>query len=354
VTFRRRVFFDRTTFTGYVSFLHATFESDVFFTGARFLGRSQFTAAKFRRQVSFAETIFSEEATFGRAKFSGPAYFLKTQFPKGITFRLGILENIVVIDEASVGVDSHSAGGGRKPPVLDLSEVRIRGDGGFHVVNVNNAVQPLRLKVLNSVLAGCRFEDVNWLRRGGRLVLHEETELSEPTPPEQPPRHELVKISYDRLTDLFDDTRSYELAEECFIGAMEMARQNPRTPRWHRWSLWAYWAFSAYGTGYGRALLWLLLTVVLFAGLFALPAAGLAPSDTLPGPIRPPRQRLDIAELATAGFIHSAQVSTFARERTYRPSRRLGIVLTTVQPVPVAVFTALFLLAVRRRFHRGH
>jgi hypothetical protein len=348
LTFRRKVFFDRSEFIGYVSFLHTIFENDVFFNEVKFRGTTQFTAAKFRRQVSFADAIFSNEARFARVKFSGRSYFLRTRFDGGVTFRLGIAENVVVIDECSVGVAASDASSDNSAPILDLSEVRIHDAGGFHLVNVNNAVQPLRLRVLNSLLDGCRFEDVNWFRIGGRLTLHEETELAAAAG-----RHELVKISYDRLTALFDDTRSYDLAEECFIGAMEVARRNPRTGWWHRAWLNGYRAISRYGTRYDRALMWLILTIVAFAIVYASPVVELRPTDT--GPTQGTVQAVSRTwDRLASGLLHSLQSALLARQPTYRPTYRLGLFLTAVEPVPVAVFSALFLLAIRRRFHRGH
>lgn len=348
--FRRRVRFDFARFNGDTSFFNTVFQNGASFMHSTFAGKSDFMGAKFRDDVSFEEATFFEQADFTLVKFSGPAYFVKSEFRRGASFRLAILEDVVVIDESNVGAKSpEDHGGSTELAILDMSEVRIRGTGGFHLVNVNNAVRPLCLKTLNSVLDGCRFEDVNWLQNRSRLVLYEETELAQGTG-----RHELVKISYDRLTALFDDTRSYDLAEECFIGAMEMTRRNPHTSWWHRGWLSAYRCVSSYGTSYGRALGFLLATVILFAVFYATPIAGLVTSDRPQGPVSGSLPVTTPWDRAVSGVLHSMQVSLFTRERSYQPTRSAGIVLTTIQPVPVAVFTALFLLALRRRFHRGH
>jgi hypothetical protein len=339
-TFPRPVYFDDARFLGVASFIGTTFESDAFFRRAAFRGRAHFVGSKFRAQVSFEECVFDDCLWLSQSKLSGPVYLFRARVAREASFRMAILENIVLIDETAIGTE----GGAEKG--LDVSEARIRSGGGFHLVQVNQAVNPLRLRAANCLLTGSRFEAVNWDRTHGRLTLADELAARE----DGSPSYELVKIAYDRLTALFDATRSYDLAEESFVGAMEMARNNPHTSLFHRATLTAYRFASLYGTSYSRPL-WLLLVLWLFF-TFAYAATGLVPTSERQ-PQRPPVES-SFWDRFVAGGLHSAQVSLLTRDREYATTRRLGTVLTTLQPVPMAVTTAFLLLAIRRRFHRGH
>jgi hypothetical protein len=236
-----------------------------------------------------------------------------------------------------------------KDAALDLSECRIVGSGGFHVVNVNNTdgTAPLTVRLENTVLNGCRFEGVNWDRSKGRLTLFDEMTAAGTR------RKQLVKVAYDRLTALFDESRSYELAEECFVGSMEMLRQDSATSKWHKTWLWLYKRASAYGTSYLYPLLWL-FAIWLTSALLFFWVGGLAARNPQPVPALTTSQSEPWREQLIAATVHAAQVALFSAETTYIPQRRVAAILTTLEPIPVAALTALFLLALHRRFHRGH
>ncbi len=345
--FPRPVHFGGSRFVGYSSFLYTEFASEAYFDRAIFDHGLLFTRARFRGEVTFEEATFNSIAIFGEAKFTGPAYFIRTKFATIASFPSTVVENVILIQDSNCGPIPDNVS---ELPTLDISSARTRGSGAFHVIHVNHDSTPLHLRALNAVLDRCRFEDVNWHRKDGRLVLRDEADMaylrvSNP---------ELVKIAYDRLTAVFDSTRSYDLAEECFVGAMEMTRRSPNTSRWHRSWLSAYRRVSNYGTSYLRPLLFLVGTFVLFSLLYAMPLSGLTITNPVAGPIESGLAIQSSLDRGLAAIVHSAQVSLFARQRDYQPGLPIGVILTTVQPLLVAVHTAIFLLALRRRFHRGH
>ena len=202
---------------------------------------------------------------------------------------------------------------------------------------------------MNCTLHGCRFEDVNWDRSHGRLTLEDELGLNTA----KSRGHELVRIAYDRLTARFDESRSYMLAEESFVGAMEVTRVNPRTSWWDRVWLTCYRATSAYGSNSRRALAWVLVMWLSFGVLYSLPFAGLDSVSVIAG-TEAAESSATCGERLMSGLFHSAQVSMLTRDPVFAVTEPGGIVLSTIQPIAIAIPTALFLLALRRRFHRGH
>ena len=176
VVFPRPVYFDNSRFLGTVSLIGTTFESDAFFKKTEFLGKGHFVSARFRRQVSFEDTIFEGPLLLDQCKFTGPVYLVSSRMKGGVSFYLAILENVVLIADSSVGVS-----GSTNSARLNISEARIRGAGGFHLVHVNQDGPQLRLRAVNCTMQNCRFEDVNWDRSRGRLTLEDELILDRPS-----------------------------------------------------------------------------------------------------------------------------------------------------------------------------
>ena len=211
------------------------------------------------------------------------------------------------------------------------------------------------------------MDDVKWEKTGSRLVLQDELDLVSPpeflTNPEQ--THELVRIAYTRLVEHFDRALSFDLAEQCWVGAMEMARLDPSAKslsrilpralqdssiaRWMERNvsiLNAYRVVSEYGSNYRRAAMWLVAVFGVFGGLYALPSSGLTGCSGV--------DRAEWWRCLCNGMLHSLQVGTLSSDTTRHVTASIGIWLMTLQPTTVATIAALFLLALRRRFHRGH
>ena len=238
-----------------------------------------------------------------------------------------------MIADSSVGVS-----GSTNSARLNISEARIRGAGGFHLVHVNQDGPQLRLRAVNCTMQNCRFEDVNWDRSRGRLTLEDELILDTT----KSRGHELVRIAYNRLTARFDEGRSYMLAEECFAGAMEVTRLNPQTSWWDRAWLTCYRATSAYGSNSLRALGWVIATWLTFGFLYALPFAGLKTASPS-GDVGAVESLAPWGKRLLAGVFHSVQVSTLIADRAFVVTEPGGAVLSTIQPVAIAIPTALFL-----------
>ncbi|MEK7214008.1 MAG: hypothetical protein AAB289_00215, partial [Chloroflexota bacterium] len=216
-----------------------------------------------------ASVAFTHNADFHGATFTQDAVFHRTGF----------------------GPKADARASGNSPAIADFRWAEFKHPEQVHFYQTNQeSRQGLRARLGNCLIAGVRFEDVNWHREGGRLVLQDELDRGTPAFL----GYEVVAIAYRRLSENCDKACQYDLAEDCFIGAMEMKRLDPRNFILGRWD-WArefyerhraartlgewlsvlnlYRLASNYGSSYTRALGLLLCLLLLFALLY--PAFGL-------------------------------------------------------------------------------
>lgn len=268
------------------------------FFGAQFMGRVNFARVEFTGDGDFRVARFAGAADFSSAKFAGIANFI------GATFE---------------------------------QPARVR----FYQVNKDSA-QGLRARFRNcDGIEGVRFEDVYWHRQRGRMVLQDELDVREGKSKD----YELVAIAYRRLVNNFEKVRAYDLAEDCFCGAMEMRRLDPAEPLFRRAVVTLYRWASYYGSSYQRAFCVLLIFLLLFAAFFV--QAGLRPYGA-------PASAPDLCgwKALWAGFVHSLQVATFQRITRYVTSGDFGQLVAVLENILMPAQLALLLLALRRRFRR--
>jgi hypothetical protein len=229
----------------------------------------------------------------------------------------------------------------------------------FHQVNQESS-QPWRVRLVNCNAEGVLFEDNNWHSENSRrLVLQDELDLSTTGSSDELAKtnHELVAIAYRRLFGNFNRTRAYDLAEDCYVGAMEMRLLNPETPTLTRVVSWIYKMASFYGTSYKRAVVAMAALIVAFTLLFLL--AGFSNTDgrvveynLLPnaGHGIPSRSQA-ISDYADA-FILTLLTMTFRSSQYFRPLGFWSQLVVVVSTIVLTSQLALFILALRRRFRR--
>jgi len=368
VTFAEKAFFGEASFIQEADFSGATFTQEANFGVAmfsdwtnfgktRFIKEAIFTGAKFIQGASFVMTTFSQGAFFWGAEFTQRADFSIATFSHGADFRGATFANIASFDGAIFGR--------RASEDIDVSSSAI-ADFRFAKFLMPNEVifsqanqeghEKLRVRFVGCSTETVRFEDVNWHRENGRMVLQDELDLRANL--EEASRHEQIAIAYRRLINNFEKSRSYDLAEDCAIGLMEMKRLDPAKflfagrlgPCYEKWP-WLRWVgehvsvtnlyrlASNYGSSYVRAFGVLALLLLAFALLFTL-------SGVSPNPSR------NAGALAPAGLIHAVEVVTFQSPTRYVAGNGLGWMLEQVERLLVAAQVALFLLALRRRFRR--
>lgn len=200
--------------------------------------------------------------------------------------------------------------------------------------------------------------DVNWHRQDGRMMLQDELDIVEPVKsdanakpaeerlPSKP--YELVAIAYRQLISNFEKVSAYDLAEDCWCGAMEMKRIDPNQPIPSRVMASLYRLASKYGTSYQHALAILGLLVLIFVLLFSV--IDIRPNPTLQS--LSPSSPVNSIKALKAGLVHALEVATFQRQPRYLSANLYGHCFEMLEQLLLAVQVPLVLLALRRRFRR--
>jgi uncharacterized protein YjbI with pentapeptide repeats len=369
-TFNHYIDFSLATFLRNANFSGATFTREANFSGAAFTQTSNFLTATFSLDANFSDATFTQTVDFLAATFNQSANFFDTTFIQAVSFYAAKFNRHAYFSMATF-LD-----------LADFSYARFKEPAQvlFHRVNEGQE-KGMRARFRNCLLDGLRFEDVNWDRLRGRLILQDERDLGTRVGR----THEVVADVYRRMVKNFERNRQYTLAEDCFVGEMEMRRLNPRNFLFarftgsfydkHRWARWLgeqcsftnlYRALSDYGSSYRRALVALLGLLFLFALL--LPTCGLrlppgSPAQTAPGTpeaaeiswgsalAHPPRMRQCLGTLG-AGLLASIEIATFQKSPARGPANGWTRLVAAFETVVIPGQLAIFLLALRRRFRR--
>lgn len=348
VTFTEKAFFGEAKFIQEADFSMATFTQGanfgvtvfndwINFGRARFVQKAFFTGTKFIQGASFVMTTFSQGAIFWGAEFTQRADFSLATFSQGADFEGAAFANVASFDGATFGRRASEDIGVSSSAIADFrfAKFLMPHEVIFSQVNQEGHEQ-LRVRFAGCSTEAVQFEDVNWHRENGRMVLQDELDLRANL--KEASRHEQVAIAYRRLINNFEKTRDYDLAEDCAIGLMEMKRLDPGQPCSSRAMASLYRCASFYGSNYWRALVVLLgFALVVFPLFFWL--AGLTQN---PGK----------SAFAPDGLIHSLEVATFQSNTHYIATNGLAWSLEILERIFVPAQLALFLLALRRRFLR--
>ena len=256
----------------------------------------------------------------------------------------------------------------------------------FDLVNKDGG--GLRARFLNCPIEGVSFADAHWHRYKGRIVLQDELDITSGEHDE----YGLVGVAYRQFVNTFDSVRNYDLAEDCYIGAMEMRRHYtenflfgrivkvravykkfPPARKLGEWVsvLNVYRLSSNYGSSYTRALSVLGVMMLVFALLFPLfglrtaepsPSVGLQTSSTTFCPeaasiswCKAWVNKDRVSKLwgtFKGGVLATAEVASFQRRPTLEPATTWGKGMAILETIFVPAQVALFLLALRRRFKR--
>ena len=375
--------FENVHFIGVVDFVGAVFEQNARFHGAKFLDDTDFAMARFKAGAYFVGSEFGSTAKFSSAWFAQVGSFRASTFRARCEFSWTVFGRHRSEQEAPESVPRARVG------VADFTGVKVVDSAEISLYSVNlESRQGLRAQFSNSDIERFRFENVRWHHERGRLVLQEEIELSEGADKYL----EIIAITYRRLINNFEEVRAFDLAEDCFIGAMEMQRLNPHKfllASWknvfelyakHRWAYFLganlsianlYRLLSNYGSSYTRALFMLAILLLTIAILF--PAAGLRPAEqqvavpqgapvgipSTSSPIiswcsawRSPQRGEKMFETFKAGVLMTAEVSTFQRQSKMLPATDAARLVAALTIVIIPGQAALLALALRRRFQR--
>jgi hypothetical protein len=243
---------------------------------------------------------------------------------------------------------------------LDLAYMNVED---WSKVQVSGLTHPkgVRVSAVGSALSDSTFFGVDWMQRdGGGLILADEEAVRNPAldAGEEQLRPEACQVltmasvaqTYRNFIDVFERTRQYDLAEECFVAAMDVQSEDPHLSRTHRAAIHLYNAASRYGSSSLRAALVLILLLGMFRGLYSLPPTNVRLADTKQAWLYT-GHTAHIRRLGGAA-LHSLEVATFQKNPLYETYTPTGKIVEIAEIALVPAQVALLLFAIPRRFKR--
>lgn len=297
-------------------------------------------ASRFHRPTEpfdFSCFVFPE-ANFGRATFTQRAFFGGATFTQGADFEEATFTEAADFTSTLWGAGKDAPVGETvvEPAIADFRDAKFIKPEQVRFLQVNaKGRQGFRGRFVNCLTKGVLFEDVQWHREKGRMVLQDE--LDRLANASGAATYEQVAAAYRRFVINFDEAKHYDLSEDCMIGAMEMKRLDPDQPIFVRRAVNLYRWASNYGSSY----LWALGVLVFMVGVFG-------PFYSLSGLTPKPERTV----LEPVGLIHSVEVATFKSETHAIAGSGVAWFLEILERVLIPAQVALFLLALRRRFRR--
>jgi hypothetical protein len=401
-TFWQDADFSRATFTKNAIFVGATFTQDADFSGATFTQDANFLSATFTQNAGFSLATFKQGANFSLATFTQSADFSSATFTQNADFDLATFTQSADFRRATftrnagfVRTNFHGMTNWRGCRFLDQAEFRLtvfesKNPGTSSAVfSLAKFAKPGEVMFDNVDLSRALFHNcdvsqvwftpsVQWAKRDDNrgLAVFEETiplEQEDASVLQRDGQRDYRAVAqiYQQLKKNYDSRLDYWTANEFHFGEMEMKRLAGPTDgpllglrrRWHpRMSLVALyrWA-SEYGNSYGKPMLWLLATLVLFAAVLPLPGAGLKrqgakQAETYASVWNVQKSYGENlwteARLVGKGAITSVDAATFQKSAEYAPAYPWGRVLAIFETLLTSSLFALFLLALRRQFRR--
>lgn len=227
--FHRPVLFNHVTFKADIDFSHTQFQSDATFLKAKFhqwsvfhkvafSGKAVFQEALFAQHARIDQTEFSEIASFNQSVFHGPFFLTDTSFPKGATFATMRAKALLSFRVRFGQLPIFSAAHFDEPPQFDELDL-----------------------------------DPDRLNRSTEHV----------------PRS-ILPAHWRTLRRLATQGHDHEHELQFFKGEITARRGTMDTPFSVRfWAGWLYELLSDFGLSLTRPLIWLVLSVWLFAGVYS-------------------------------------------------------------------------------------
>ena len=389
--FTQDAHFWEATFAQDADFSHATFIYDADFHRATFKQGADFSEATFTQRAHFGGTIFAQEVDFRRAIFMQNAHFSEATFTRDANFTFATFTQAVdfwrtrfhgiadwrgsrFLDQAEFrGTKFNPLVEGEPSTVFALAKFSKPGEIVFEDVDLSRAF------FHNCDVSQVWFtSSVRWETRGnnrGLAVFEEKIDLkqkyAEGLQKDGHRDYRAVEQIYHQLQKNYDSRLDYRKANNFHYGEMEMKRlavpSDGRLLGLRRWlhrklSLVALYQYASdYGNSYGKPMLWLLGTLVLFAALLPLPGVGLMQQGARQAETyasvwdlqKNYRENLwPEVRLVGKGAITSVDAATFQRSAEYAPAYPWGRVLAILETLLTSSLFALFLLALRRQFRR--
>jgi len=303
------------------------------------------------RRLTIDEVSVSDAANFSQVEFRGRCEIKRSTFHGPFS-----LEGAEVRDRLRI---SGSALNGLFEDTVNLRRVAVLAGGSVTLEDVDLS----RASFTDSPVESVLFRGVTWWRTPaglqrtrGRRALQDEIGT--------PDLHRLAE-NYRQLVLNHERKRDYEAAEDFHIGEMEMMRRssgagskNEITRRVGPWlnSYALYRYASLYGTSYSRAALVLVCMVLLLAIALLLTGFDVGNRtveyNLLPDARHPLVAPATLISDFREALVYALTSLTFQPQARYSPLGLGTIVVLGFGRILLAGQSALFLLALRRRFRR--
>ncbi len=366
-TFSADAYFWRTTFSAGAYFWRATFSANTYFWEATFAATAYFSQANFAANVDFFGATFATNANFGQATFSADAGFWEATFAANADFSQATFMQRLTFRSLNPPreetVEGKSASEDEAPPArvfpLDFSSVILEQPRlvSFEDIDLSGA------SFLSTNLSHVRFIAVAWASKRERLwrmhlpgsthfQIGDHVKLEEQwkglNAEQRQQRAALVADEYRQLRlNLESDHQEIE-AGHFYIGQMDMRRKvlSRRDP--YDWGLWLYRQIAMYGQSAWRPLLfYLFLSAALgLTYLFTGTVTEVADHHWAWGG----RPFVLLGDFWKAFFL-AASAGALLRDSVHGVGG-CGAALVYLNMVADIFLIALFVIALRRHFHR--
>ena len=228
--FLNDVDFDSTKFDGGAHFKSAEFEGSASFQGATFFRGASFTDTKFKNRASYIDATFSGLTVFHNSEFEDGAMFLQCSFKSGVSFGGSSFKKFAIFKAVS--------GKG----LFSVSNVKFISLPDFTEAHFEEA--PL-------------FDDVELKPERFEKSQAHETKLNLPS-------------HWRALKRLAIQAHDHERELQFFKGEI-IARRGAEDNWTHVrfWFGWLYQLLSDFGRSMGRPLIWLGISLLIFAIFYA-------------------------------------------------------------------------------------
>lgn len=325
--FRESIYFDYSTFLGFIDFKFVTFLNAASFLEVKFVGESSFNFAAFNGSSIFSrceffddsfffKTSFKDETYFYKSSFQSDANFINTSFEKGVFKRIRVGDNELLFEN----IESTSSN------ILIFIDFTFKNNIIFRQCNMK-AISFYKCDIQNASFLNCSWQG------NDRIILKEEFYLKEDNIYLDDDVNYLLgdlEYNYRQLKKNFDSHKNWELSGYAYVSEMKIRQKSLWNERkYYQWFFyWFYGFFGGYTQNFKRPLVSLVGLICVFSAIYYFIDFNI----------------LKAIQRGVNGAI------PFATIDTQNPFRGYWLIARNIEFVIGATFTTFFVIALRKRF----
>lgn len=265
--FKESIYFDYSTFLGFIDFKFVCFFNAASFLGVKFLSESNFNFATFKGNGIFSrceffddafffKTTFEDETYFYKSSFQADANFITTSFKKGVFKRILVGENELLFEN----IESASSN------ILIFIDFAFKKNIMFRQCNMK-AISFYKCDIQNASFLNCSWQG------NDRIILKEEFYLKEDNVYlDDDVNYNLgdLEYNYRQLKKNFDSNKNWELSGFAYVSEMKIRQQSLwNEGEYFQWFVyWFYGFFGGYTQNFKRPVVSLICLVCIFSGIY--------------------------------------------------------------------------------------